>query len=176
MVELVKQVIDYYTKFKKTPDLSELKINEDLLSRPWNVFVTIYKNGEISGSSWNIKEIEESIALELIENTINAISKDPRFEPISIDDVEHLKIRVDEITGRRVLKEKEINTLEPMKTWVIAIKKDYETLATILPDISPLIITWDDFSWALSSKLWVTDFKESDYIIYAIETKVEKDF
>ena len=177
MDKLAKQVIDFYTKFKKEPTLLDLNIeDQSLLTRKWNVFVTIYLKWEINGSSWNIREIEENIAGEIIKNTINAISQDPRFEPIKIDDIPNVKVRVDEITDRRVLKDWEINTIEPVKNWVIAIKKDYSILSVILPNISPLILKWSDFLTVLASKFWIPELKEEEYIIYAIDTKVYKDF
>ena len=177
MDNIAKQVIEFYTKFKKEPTLIDLNIeDQSLLSRTWNVFVTVYLKWEINWSSWNIREIEWNIVWEIIKNTINAISQDPRFDPINIDDIPNLKVRVDEITNRRVLKDWEIKTLEPVKNWIIAIKKDYEILSVILPSISPLLLKWEDFIPALADKLWVDDFKEEEYIIYSINTEVHKDF
>ena len=177
MVDLAKQVIDYYTKYQKEPKIEDLEIKESILKeRIGKVFVTIYLNWEINWSSWNINEIEKTLAEEIIQNTINAISKDPRFKPISIDDAKNVKIRIDEISSRTPLQEGAIKTLEPTKTWVIAIKKDYETLAVVLPNISPKLLTWDDFYEALKFKLWIKQFEEKDYILYSIETVVDKNF
>jgi len=176
MINTVKQTIDFYLKYNKKPELKDLQIEESLLNRDWNIFVTIYLNGEINWSSWNIKEIKTTIAEELIENTINAISKDPRFEKLRLEDIPNTKIRVDEITGRNILQNWEISKLEPVKFWVIAIKKDYNSLVTILPNISASILSWEDFIYYLWQKLGVKKFKEDDYIIYSIETKIYKDF
>jgi len=177
MVEIVKQTIDFFLKFGKNPELKDLKISdESLLNRRWNIFVTTYLNWDINGSSGNIKEIEDNIVLELIENTINAISEDPRFEKLKQEDIPNIKIRVDEITGRNILDSWVIKTLEPVKSWVIAIRKDYETLVVILPNISASILSWEDFLYYLQEKLGVKEFKEEEYIVYSIETKVYKDF
>jgi len=63
-----------------------------------------------------MKEIEDSAAQEIITNTIGAISKDPRFSPITIDQVSDLKIRIDEITSREVLTdEKQLAKMDPVK-------------------------------------------------------------
>lgn len=177
MNTIAKQIIEFYTKFNKEPELTDLNIEDtSLLTRTWNIFVTIYLKGEISWSSWNIKEIEVNIVNEVIKNTMNAISKDPRFEPIKTEDLPSLKVRVDEITSRRVLKKWEIDTLEPVREWVIAIQKDYDSLAVILPNISPLLLKWSDFTKALTNKLWITELKEEEYIIYWISTTIYKDF
>jgi len=177
MVDITKQTIDFFLKFWKKPELKDLKIkDESLLNRRWNVFITIYLNGEINGSSWNIKEIKDNIVLELIENTVNAISKDPRFEKLKLEDIPNIKIRVDEISNRKILEKWEIKSLEPIKSWVIAIKKNYDTLVVILPNISASILSWEDFLYYLWEKLGVKEFKEDDYIIYSIETVISKDF
>jgi AMMECR1 domain-containing protein len=48
MLEIVQQTIDFYTKYLKTPDIKELKIeNPSLLNQKGSIFVTLYKNGEI---------------------------------------------------------------------------------------------------------------------------------
>lgn len=177
MIEIAKQTIDYFLKFKKEPDIKDLDIKDtSLLERTGNIFVTIYLNWEINGSSGNIKEIETSIASEVIKNTINAISKDPRFEPIKEEDKAKLKIRIDEIIDRKVLQEWEIKTLEPINKWVIAIDKNYETLSVILPNISPVLLNWEDFISALTTKLWIKKFEEKNYIVYSIDTEINKDF
>lgn len=177
MIEIAKQTIDFFIKTGKKPKISDLKIeNENYLKTRWSLFITIYHKWEVRGSAWNIKEIENSLAEEIIENTISAISKDPRFKPIWPKEASEIKIRADKITKRDLLKNKSLVELEPTKIWVIAIKNDYSKMATILPNINPKIINWEDFVPVLKEKLKEKDFKEKDYIIYEIETEVETSF
>lgn len=171
MLDIAQQTIDYYTKYKKVPQISDLKISdESLLERQAQIFVTIYHKWEIAGSSWNMKEIESTAAQEIISNTIWAISKDPRFSPITIDQVADLKIRIDEITSREILsKTKDLAKIDPVKHGVIAIKQDYSDMCVILPNISPLLLMGSDITWAIAQKLW-EDFNEKKLHIYKIET------
>ncbi len=176
MNKIAKQVVEYYTKYFKTPTVNEIKIeDESLLNRQWSIFVTIYKNWEVRGSAWNIKEIKSSIIWEIIENTIEAISKDSRFEPLKLDEVKDIKVRVDEITTRNVLQDSEIKKLDPVKNWILVIKKDYEKMACILPNINPLLLSWEDFIPVIQEKLWEKNFDEKNYIIYSIETEIFRD-
>lgn len=185
MKNIVKQTIDFYLQKMRAPLTSELKIDRsELLTTKWSCFVTIFLNWEIRGGAWNIKEIKSSIAEELIENTIEAIVWDTRFDKLSIWESKNIKIRVDLITNRKVLArtdeeaKKSVNTLskiDPVKNWVIVIKKDYKKTATILPNIDPKLISGKDYIWILSAKLWET-FNENNYIIYKIDTKVESDY
>lgn len=176
MLTIAKETIKFYTKYFKTPTITDIKFeDEGLLDRQWSVFVTIYKNWEVRWSAWNIKEIKWSIAWEIIENTISAISKDDRFSKLKLDEVKDLKIRIDEITNRKVLQEKEILKIDPVKNWVLVLKKDYDSIAMILPNIDPKLLTWEDFIPILEAKLWVKDFNENDYIMYSIETETFRD-
>ena len=177
MISTVQQTIDFYLKNFKTPKVEELNIeNSSILETDWSVFVTLYKSWEIRWASWNIKEIKTTIAEELIENTIWAISKDSRFKPVKLDEVKDLKIRIDKIGSRKILQDKEILQIDPTKSWVLAIKKDYSSMATVLPNINPLILTWEDLIPILESKFNVKKFEEKDYILYKIETEVVDNF
>lgn len=177
MIEIVKETIDFYTKNLKTPEVKDLKtIDSKLLNEKWSFFVTFYYKWEIRGAAWNVREIKENSALELIENTINAISKDSRFSPVKMNEMEGLKIRVDKISNREILKDKKIENIDPTKSWVIVIKKDYSKMAAILPNISPKLFSWDDFIPVLLEKLKENKFNENDYIIYEIKTEIETDY
>ena len=177
MINLVQQTIDFYLKNFKTPKVEDLDIKDSsLLSETWSIFVTIYKNWEIRWSSWNIKEIKSNLALELIENTVSAISKDSRFKALKLDEVKDIKIRIDKIESRKILQDNEIFQIEPSNTWVLAIKKDYSSMALILPNINSLLLSWEDLIPILEAKLKTKNFEEKDYIIYQIKTKVFDNF
>jgi len=177
MISLAKQTIDFYLKHFKTPKIDELKIEDNsLLENKWSVFITIYKKWEIRWASGNIKEIKDTLAEEIIENTIWAISKDSRFKPVKLDEAKDLKIRIDVIVNRKILQDKEILQIDPTKFWVLVIKKDYNSMATILPNINSLLLTWEDLIPILKAKFNTTNFVEKDYIIYQIETQVTDNF
>ena len=177
MIQIVQQTIEFYLKYLKIPNLSDIKIEDKLLlEKKWSLFITIYKNWEIRWSAWNIKEIKSNIAEELIENTIKSISKDSRFSPIKLDELNSLKIRIDSIINRKVLNNWELTKLDPVKSWILVIKKDYEKMAAILPNISPTLLTWDDFIPVLKEKLIEKEFDEKNYIMYEIETKTYNNF
>ncbi len=172
MLDIVQQTIEYYTKYKKTPRMEELKISdESLLDKQGQVFVTIYHKWGIRGSAGNIKELEKNIVEELIENTITAISKESRFKPLELADVTNTKVRIDEISSRDMLTDaKTLASIDPVKHGVIAIKQDYSKACVILPNISPLLMMGSDIAGAISQKLW-EEFDETQLILYKIETQ-----
>ncbi len=170
MVEIVKQIIKHYLENNRVPNIEELVVlDKNLVNRKANLFVTIYKSWEVRGSAWNIKELEPTALQELIKNTIAALN-DERFEKLTIDDINNIQVRVDEINTREILDDWKILSKDPLKTWIIAIKKDREKLAVILPNISPLMLNGEDFISVLSKKLW-EEFIEKDYDIFSITTK-----
>jgi len=175
MVEIVKQIIKYYLENNKAPTIWELVVlDKSLVERKANLFVTIYKSWEIRGSAGNIKELEPTALQELIANTIAALN-DERFPKLTFSEFKDIQVRVDEITTRQVLNDWKILTLDPIKSGVLAIKKDREKLAVILPWISPLMLNWEDFETVLGKKLW-EKFEEKNYDLFAITTKQETSF
>ena len=173
MLDIVKQVIDFYYKNFNKPKLEDLEIKDiSLLEKSDSLFITLYLDWLIKWSSGNIKEIEDNIVLELIENTISAI-EDSRFEKSNLTEKDKLKIRIDIISNRwKPLNNWEIKNIDPAKSGVLVIKTDYEKSAVILPNISWSLLTWEDFSPVLSKKLY-EDFEDKNYLVYKIDTIVE---
>lgn len=177
MLNIAKQTIDFYMKNLKIPEVNDLSVeNTALLSERSSNFITIYHKWNIRGSGWNIKEIKENTVSEIIENTIHAISKDSRFKALTMSESKEIKIRIDKIIARNILKDKSIKQIDPTINGIIVIKKDYSKIACILPNINPLLLTWEDFIPVLKEKLKEKNFVETDYIIYEITTKVETDY
>lgn len=177
MIDIAKQTIDFYFKNFKTPKINDLNIKDESLTQlNWSLFITLYKWWEIRWSSWNIKEIKNSIAEEIIENTINALTKDSRFKPVKLDESKNIKIRIDLIKQRTILQDKEIFQIDPIKDGILVIKKDYSKMAVILPNINPSLLTWEDLLPVLESKFNVNWFKEEEYILYKIQTEIFDNF
>ena len=179
MLETVKQILKFYVENQKIPSLWDLNLSDDikaLQDKKWSVFVTLYKSWEICGSMWNIMPIEANFIDELIKSTVEAII-DKRYTEITILDVENIKIRIDLIKNKKLLDSNQvkISTIKPLKTWIIAIKNNYEKLAVVLPNISISIKDWVDLYKVLNYKL-DEEFKETNYILYEFETTTFTDF
>ena len=177
MIDIIEKTIEYYLSRRAAPKLEELWVTDpNVTEKKGSVFVTLYLNWEIHGSAGNIKPIEENIGTEIIEATIAALTQDDRFTPITPNDTEKLKLRLDIVESEVILvKEKELENLEPKKLWVIAIKKDYTKLATILPNISNTLLFGKDYPAMLWKKLGES-FVFKDYIVYKLETTTQTNF
>lgn len=177
MKELVARILDEYFKKMREPKLSDLPgIDESLLSEKWCVFITIYINGEVHGSAGNIKEIHNSLAEEIISSTIHALTWDKRFPPLTLEQAEKIQYRIDKISDRKMITRKELLKLDPVKQGTIAIKRDYEKLAVVLPNMSPKILTWEDFIPVLLKKMNERKLDDAEYIFYQISTEVESNY
>lgn len=176
ITDFVHQILQYYHVHKTMPSMQDLTIaneeDREILSKKGAVFVTLYYLWNIVWSSGNVIELKQNIAEELIENTFQAIH-DNRFPNIE-HALDLIQVRIDIIEKRILLNVGEIETLNPVKEWVLVIKKDYTKLACILPNISNLLTTWKDFFPILSNKLDET-FQETNYIMYKIYTTVYRD-
>lgn len=172
LVDITLKIVEYFIKNKKEPTESEIDIKDKtLLKQKWCIFVTFYRNWEIRWSAWNVKEIEANIVSETIKNTISAISQDKRFGVFEESDLKDLRIRLDYIKSRDLIADWKIYNLDPIKSGVLVMDKQYTSLGVVLPNISSKLITWDDFIPILESKMWKT-FSEKDNYIYEIKTDV----
>ncbi|MGB2110800.1 MAG: hypothetical protein ACPHY8_02585 [Patescibacteria group bacterium] len=52
MLDIIEQIIKFYLQYKKAPDVSDLKLEDtSLMEEKKSLFITLYKNGEVAGSS-----------------------------------------------------------------------------------------------------------------------------
>ena len=68
---------------------------ESLLHRRAGTFVSIHKNGRLRGCIGTIAPTCSCIAEEIAQNAVSASTRDPRFLPITADELESLEISVD---------------------------------------------------------------------------------
>lgn len=69
-------------------------IPEDMRKRA-GVFVSYYKGNELRGCLGSIHPYKPTLAEEIIRNAIHAGTKDARFPPITIKELQQLHIRID---------------------------------------------------------------------------------
>lgn len=80
-------------------------------------FVSLKKFGQLRGCIGTIEPTQVSIASEIIHNGINAATRDPRFEPVKADELEHLICSVDVLTAPETVRD--VRELDPIKYGVI---------------------------------------------------------
>ncbi len=68
---------------------------EEMLTRSAGTFVSLHRHGRLRGCIGTIMATQESIAEEIIQNGISACSRDPRFPPVTVGELNGLEISVD---------------------------------------------------------------------------------
>ena len=101
-VRLARATIERYIRTGKMPrfpeDISD-ELRKDLpqeatASRA-GAFVSVHKNGMLRGCIGTIAPVQDSIAEEIINNAVSAVSRDPRFDKVREDELDLLEINVD---------------------------------------------------------------------------------
>jgi AmmeMemoRadiSam system protein A len=87
------------------------------LCRKAGCFVSLKKFGQLRGCIGTIEGAQPSIAHEIIQNGINAATRDPRFEPVNEDELEHLVCSVDVLMPAEPVND--VCQLDPIRYGVI---------------------------------------------------------
>jgi len=130
LVNLAKDTIYNYIVNKKIIDIPS-NISEYLLNNKAGVFVSIHKFGNLRGCIGTFLPTKDNIALEIINNAISASTKDYRFNPITKEELDFLKINVDVLSTPEYIDSKE--QLDPKKYGVI-VSSGYKR-GLLLPDL-----------------------------------------
>lgn len=115
-VSLARESIVYYLKYGKKLALND-SLPEEFLTKRAGTFVSLKKEGRLRGCIGTFLPTKNNIALEIINNAISAATQDPRFFPVTLDEVEDLSITVDILTAPE--KVENINSLDPKKYGII---------------------------------------------------------
>jgi AmmeMemoRadiSam system protein A/AmmeMemoRadiSam system protein B len=89
-------------------------------------------DGQLRGCIGTIEPIKETLAEELIANAINAATRDPRFLPVSADELPNLRYSVDVLS---VAEPTELTDLDPSIYGVIVEDETGLHRGLLLPDI-----------------------------------------
>ena len=130
-VRLARLSLETFVK-TKTP-LSELPkgLPSDMLERQAGAFVSLHKNGQLRGCIGTIVPTRDSIALEIVQNAVSACSRDPRFSPVTVEELNELEYSVDVLgEPERVFS---MNDLDVKRYGVIVESKGRRGL--LLPDL-----------------------------------------
>ena len=95
------------------------------------VFVSLHKFGQLRGCIGTFEPARDNIAREIISNVINSATRDPRFSPVTADELKHLEYNVDVLTAPEPVED--ISKLDPKKYGVI-VERDYRK-GLLLPDL-----------------------------------------
>lgn len=93
-VRLARQTLETYVKTRTSPTVPS-DLCDDITNRQAGVFVSIKKDGRLRGCMGTIEPCTDSIGEEIRANAISAGTGDPRFDPITKDELSQLVYSVD---------------------------------------------------------------------------------
>jgi len=114
LVQLAKRTVETYVREGKVIKAGEL--TPEMKERA-GVFVSIHKGGELRGCIGTFEAQKDNVAEEVIANAISSATRDPRFFPITPDELKDLEYSVDVLTTPEPIKSQE--QLDPKRYGVI---------------------------------------------------------
>ena len=125
---LAKRTVESYIKQGKVIQAKRLTPE---MKRKAGVFVSIHKGGELRGCIGTIEPQRNNVAEEIIANAISSATRDPRFYPITPDELADLEYSVDVLTKAEPIKSQD--QLDPKRYGVIVEAGGRKGL--LLPDL-----------------------------------------
>jgi len=96
LVQLARRTIETYVE--KGSTISPPDELMEVMSRRAGTFVSLHKDGRLRGCIGTIEPVGANVAEEVIRNAISAARDDPRFPPVTHDELAALEISVDVLT------------------------------------------------------------------------------
>jgi len=144
-------------------------------------FVTLEKNGQLRGCIGHIIAIQP-LYLDVRDNAINAAVNDPRFRPVTEDELDDIEIEVSVLTKPEVIEaDSPEEYLEKIKQGIDGIIIEYSgRSATYLPQVWEQIPDKEEFLEHLCEKAFLPSNcwrqKEVKIYKYRVQTFKESDF
>ena len=93
-IMLARATIDAFVSDGRTIDKTE-GLPDEMTTRRAGVFVSLKMHGRLRGCIGTISPTRETLADEIIQNAISACSRDPRFDPVTPEELGSLDVSVD---------------------------------------------------------------------------------
>jgi len=162
LVSLAKKTVEEYVRNRKVispPD----DLTPEMKQRA-GVFVSLKKRGELRGCIGTFLPTTENVATEIIQNAISAATRDPRFLPVSPDELDEIEYSVDVLSEPEKISDRK--DLDPKRYGVIV--KRGERRGLLLPDLEGVNTVDEQINIALMKAGILPD---EDFELYRFEVK-----
>lgn len=129
LVALAREAIEEYVRFGRVK-VAPNPLPPEMETRA-GVFVSLKKFGQLRGCIGTIEPLRANLAEEIIENAISASTRDPRFEPVTEEELDDLSISVDVLSHPEPISS--MADLDPKRYGVI-VESGWK-LGLLLPDL-----------------------------------------
>ena len=140
---LARKTITQYVTTGKVPSLPK-DLPASMYQTRRGVFVSIHEFNELRGCIGTIHPVQENVGLEIIHNAISACARDPRFDPVTAQELPYLTVSVDELSEPETVA---LNYRFNVKKDGIIVSKDTRR-GLLLPDLDGIDTAEQQFSIA----------------------------
>ena len=130
LLELARQTLQAHLSGEKIPAPKKKNLPSTVLN-PMGAFVTLKSNGMLRGCIGYV-EARKSLYETVIDNAINAGTRDPRFDPMTADELEKVKIEISAMSPLKKIDD--ISEIQVGKHGLI-IRKGYHS-GLLLPQVA----------------------------------------
>jgi AmmeMemoRadiSam system protein A len=130
LVRLARLALETYVLSKKTISPPST-FPQELTNERAGVFVSLKLNQRLRGCIGTTQPTTSSIAEEIIQNAISAGTHDPRFDPVSVDDLSRIVYSVDVLKPTESISS--IDELDPKRYGIIV--RHQHRQALLLPNL-----------------------------------------
>lgn len=94
-VKLARLSLETFVRTGKQLDTLPDNLPNEMTTRSAGAFVSLHAHGQLRGCIGTTGPTTESVAWEIVQNAVSACSKDPRFAPVRVDELDSLEYSVD---------------------------------------------------------------------------------
>lgn len=164
-VKLAKDTIEAYIKTNKIPPLPK-KLPEEMLKKKAGAFVSIHKkDGELRGCIGTFMPTKPNLALEIVTNAISSATQDPRFPPITKEELPDLVYSIDILSKPKTISNHK--AIDPKKYGLIVSTEDGRR-GLLLPDI-PGVRTAEEQIAICRRKAGISPKEKVKFQIFSVE-------
>jgi AmmeMemoRadiSam system protein A len=159
LVKLARDTIESYVRRNKIVEVpSEEELTPEMKQQA-GVFVSIKKRGQLRGCIGTIEPGEANVAQEIIRNAISAATRDPRFPPVSSEELDDLDISVDVLTAPEPIES--LEELDPKRYGLIvqSLENPWKR-GLLLPDLPGIQTAEEQFHHTKVYKAGIADDDE----------------
>lgn len=159
LVKLARETIDSYVGGNKVVNVPPEEELTPEMKQQGGVFVSIKKKGQLRGCIGTIEPHEANVAQEVIRNAISAATRDPRFPPISPEELDDLDISVDVLTTPEPIES--VDQLDPKRYGLIVQSLENPLKrGLLLPDLPSVGTAEEQFHHTKVYKAGIVDDEE----------------
>ena len=143
LVALAREAVEDYIRYSRMKRIP-VPLPPELEMRA-GTFVCLKMHGQLRGCIGTIEPTQPNIAMEIIQNAVSAAIRDPRFEPVGVDELENIEFSVDVLSPPELVNG--LHELDPKRYGVI-VESGFNR-GLLLPDLDGVDTVEDQVAIAM---------------------------